>query len=185
MIEIRDLCFSYGEKTVFKDLDLTLSGQVTVLEGVSGSGKTTLLRLIAGLLKPDSGRISGVPQKTAVMFQEDRLFPWLTAQENVAAVLLKERAGDAAWWLKRLELTEEEIKKKPEFLSGGQRRRVSMARALAFGGELLIMDEPMKGLDEALAARIIPIIKAGGVPMVVTTHSEFEAKLWGGEMIAL
>lgn len=185
MIRIKDLNFSYGKKQIFSGLDLTLSSEITILEGVSGSGKTTLLKLIARLLKPAGGEITGVPEKVAFMFQEDRLLPWLTAEENVAAVLQREKTEEAKKWLELMELTEEETKKRPENLSGGQRRRVSMARALSFGGTLLIMDEPMKGLDKALIARLIPIIKDQKIPIIVTTHSEYEALLWNGEKIML
>lgn len=185
MTEIRDLFFSYGEKSIFSGLSLRLDEPVSIIKGASGSGKTTLLRLIAGLLKPDGGEITGVPEKTAFLFQEDRLLPWLTAEENVAAVLPRERASETKKWLELLELTEDEAKKRPEDLSGGQRRRVSMARALSYGGELLILDEPMKGLDESLIGRIVPIIKAQGVPIIVTSHSEYEISLWDGEVITI
>ena len=184
MISFENVTFSYGEKDVFDGLNLSLPEGTNVLVGASGSGKTTLLKLIAGLLTPEKGMITGVPLRPAVMFQENRLMPWLTARENVEAALPRERRREAVDWLRFVELEELEGRR-PGDMSGGQQRRVALARALAFGGDLLIMDEPLKGLDEALIERLVPNITALGLPIVVTSHSEFETKLWGGKVTVL
>ncbi len=178
MIEIKNLNFSYGELKVFDNLSLTLRESCTVLEGVSGRGKTTLLRILAGLLRPQSGSVTGVPPRPAMMFQEDRLLPWLTVRENVKA------AGDVGNLLKLVEL-EDYSEAYPDSLSGGQRRRTALARALSFGGGILLLDEPLKGLDEALMSRLVPKIKAFNIPIIVTSHSAFETSLWGGERVVI
>ncbi len=186
MIQIASLSFSYGKKEIFHGLTLEIPEPVACLMGPSGSGKTTLLRLIAGLLKPGEGRITGVSEPVSFLFQEDRLLPWFSAEENVAAVLPKEKRGDAASWLRRVELPEESFASPPGKLSGGQQRRVALARALAFGEKgLLILDEPFKGLDAALAERMIDLILKQERPLLVSTHSTEEARLLGGAVLTL
>ena len=97
MLEISHLTLSYGEKRVLENFSLTLPLEgVTVLSGPSGCGKTTLMRCIAGLERPQGGTISGiVPSETAFLFQEDRLFPWRTAEQHILDVLPKARRGEA------------------------------------------------------------------------------------------
>lgn len=180
--ELCDVAFSFGGKRVFTKLNLTVEGPVTVVEGPSGEGKTTLLRLLAGLLKPESGSITGAPVKPSVMFQENRLLPWFTARENVAAVTASPREADR--WLELVELSEE-AGTRPGELSGGQQRRVALARALAYPSDALLLDEPLKGLDEALIRRLIPKVKALERPIVVTSHSALETSLWGGTVLQL
>lgn len=184
MIEIRGLCFAYGGREIFRNFSAEIGEGVTVLTGASGRGKTTLLRLISGFTRPDAGTITGVPGRIGYLFQEDRLLPWLTAEENVAAVLPRERAAEAGRRLRDVELDGFSARR-PGELSGGQRRRVALARALAFGGELLMLDEPLKGLDDALAARIVPMVLAQGVPVLVTSNSAHETELWGGTELRL
>ena len=182
MIIFDDISFSYGEKPVFQRFSLELPDRVTVLEGPSGSGKTTLLKLAAGLLRPDAGRITGVPEKISFTFQENRLLPWFTARENVAAVLPKRRREEAGKWLRLMEL-DDVAESRPGSMSGGQQRRVAIARTLAWGGELFIMDEPLKGLDEALQRRIVRRILEQARHVIVTSHSAFETGLWGGSVV--
>lgn len=184
MISVQNLSFSYGEQNIFDRFSAEFSGSVTCLEGPSGCGKTTLLRLIAGLIKPDSGGISGVPLRISFLFQEDRLLPWLTAEENVQAVLPNSKKEAAAVLLGSVELAGE-AGKLPENLSGGQRRRVALARALAYESGLLLLDEPFKGLDPALTARLVPLILSKNVPIIMTSHSREEAALMGGETLRL
>ncbi len=181
-IEFCDVAFSFGDKCVFKHLTMNIEGAVTVIEGPSGEGKTTLLRLAAGLLTPDAGQILGVPEKPALMFQENRLLPWLTARENVAAVM--DKPCNAQEWLELVELGDES-ESLPRHLSGGQQRRVALARALAYGGGVLLLDEPLKGLHEELIRRIIPRVREQGIPIVATSHSQLETSLWGGSVQTL
>ena len=185
MITVSSLSFSYGKTPVFRDFSLEIPGPAAVLMGPSGCGKTTLLRLTAGLLKPDAGEILGAEGPVSFLFQEDRLLPWFSAEENVAAVLPGEKRGDAAKWLGKVELPEESFSSLPGNLSGGQQRRVALARALAYGGGLLILDEPFKGLDAGLAKRMIDLILEQKRPLLVSTHSAEEARLLGGTVITL
>ena len=137
--------------------------------GPSGSGKTTLLRLIAGLDKPDCGAITGAEdKKISFLFQEDRLLPNLTALQNVALV------SDDSAALKALESVEllQHRDKYPAQLSGGMCRRVAFARAAAFGGDMLLLDEPFKGLDEELVDTVSRLIleKSATTTVIIVAH---------------
>jgi ABC-type nitrate/sulfonate/bicarbonate transport system ATPase subunit len=184
MVVIENLSFSYGPKRIFENFSCVMDTPATCIESPSGGGKTTLLRLIAGLLKPDGGRIMAGGSKICYLFQEDRLLPWLTARENVAAVLPKARRAEADVFLDRVELSAEGSQL-PKNLSGGQARRVALARALAYGGELLLLDEPFKGLDPELTERLIPTILAQKVPIIMASHARREAELLGCEILRL
>ncbi len=176
MIELRDLCVAFGEKQVLDHFSLTLPERgVISLSGPSGCGKTTLARVLCFLQKPDSGGIYGLqPGQTSVMFQEDRLFPWRTVRQNLELVTSPRDAGE---WLERMEL-QQEADVLPETLSGGMRRRVSLARALAFDGKLLILDEPFKGMDDALKQRLYPHVRAQAErrAVLLITHEAEEAQ---------
>ncbi len=170
---------SYDGKEVIKNLSLTLPERgIFCLLGASGIGKTTLLRLLAGLETPDSGSIAGISgKKISMVFQNDRLLPGSTAFENIAAVSSPEAAN---LWLERFELSEASGKK-PGKLSGGMCRRVALARALAFGGDVLLLDEPFKGFDSELKTRVIPYIIdfAKNALVVLVTHDEQDAEIAG------
>jgi len=183
VIRFQNVSFAFGDTPVFEGLTLDIPPKC-VLKGPSGRGKTTLLRLAAGLLRPQAGTITGAPEKIAFLFQDDRLMPWLTAEENVAAVLPKERRHEAAAWLRRVELASLPDAR-PDEMSGGQRRRVALARVLAYGGELLLLDEPFKGLDPALTERMAALVLESGADILMASHAEREAALIGGEVIDL
>ena len=146
-----------------QDINLEIrDGEFVVFIGPSGCGKSTLLRVIAGLLKPTSGRmlIDGRPVNSpgadrAVVFQEDAVFPWLTVEQNVEyglkirGVNKRERAEIVDRCLKLVGLTKPGIQKMfPKELSGGMRKRVDIARAVANNPDILLMDEPFGMLDE-------------------------------------
>lgn len=181
MIEIKDLSVAYGENTVLENCTFTVDTAArAALMGPSGCGKTTLLRAAAGLVKPRSGSVS-VSGRVAFVFQEPRLFPWLTAAENVAAVLPErgcEGLGAAAELLRRAGLGDD-ADKYPHELSGGMQQRVSLCRALAFGGDVLLLDEPFRGLDAELRRDIAALIaeRAGRACILMSTHDEREAAL--------
>lgn len=183
MIEIKDVSFSYGEKKIFDALSLSISPPACIT-GPSGCGKTTLLRLVAGMEKPLSGTITGVTGRVAFLFQEDRLLPWATAKENVAYALPPSRRGEALSWLSAVELGDK-ADSLPEAMSGGQMRRVALARALAFGGELLILDEPFKGFDPELTVRMASLIHSVNIPVIASIHSPEEMAVFGGNIIRL
>ena len=171
MIQIRDLTLRYGDKPVLDQFSLELSGSgLTALTGPSGCGKTTLLRVLAGLERPDAGTVEGIdPARTAVLFQEDRLLPWRTAEQQIADVLPRERRGEAADWLAFAEL-EGEGRTRPAALSGGMARRLALARCAALGGNLLLLDEPFTGVDLPRALRLLERLRGLHVPVLLVSH---------------
>lgn len=193
MVKLKNVRFSYracgGGKEfepecVLEDFSMQVDdGEAVAVMGDSGSGKTTLIKLLLGLLSPDSGSIEGLEGKrVSVVFQEDRLLPWYSAKENISLVLNDlhkgEREKRANALLREMEL-EAAANKPIRELSGGMQRRVSIARALAFGGDLILLDEPLKGLDAELKKRIAERIKAHFSSILLITHDEEEAELFG------
>lgn len=183
------LCISYGSQAVLADFSLELpeTGAVALM-GPTGCGKTTLLRVLAGLLQPQSGRVEGLTGKrVAVLFQEDRLLPWLTARENVAAVLEKGETARAEQALRDAGLPESAFDKRPAELSGGMRRRVALARLLAYGGDVWLLDEPFKGLDADSRARVMQTVKRAGQGklIVLVTHEKAEAQALSERIVTL
>lgn len=162
---------SYSGKTVIDNLSAVIPDTgITLITGASGAGKTTLLKIIAGLERADSGEIRGTgDRKLSMVFQEDRLLGGsFTALENVTLVC---DTVPAEKWLDAMELGNVKNKKTAE-LSGGMRRRVALARALAYGGDILLLDEPFKGLDAQLRERILPHIAefSRNASVILVTH---------------
>lgn len=180
MIELQNVSMRYGSKSVLSSLSLRLDapGRYAVL-GPSGCGKTTLLRLIAGLQKPTSGLVCVDPAaRMSVCFQEDRLLPWKTALENVALVLPdRNRMEIARMWLTRVGLGGE-CGALPASLSGGMKRRVALARALAVDAPILLLDEPFRALDEQAHRDMLALIEkqTDGRLCVLVTHDERDAR---------
>lgn len=146
---IQNLCKKYGQKEVLSELNATLEqSQVHVIMGVSGCGKTTLLRLLLGLEKADSGSIGGVPKKCAAVFQENRLCEEFSVLENLAMVLPGKRNEKLIRKHLNELMLEDNLLQKVATLSGGMKRRVAIIRAVLAPAQLVIMDEPFKGLDE-------------------------------------
>jgi len=171
LISLDHVTLSFGDKQVLKDFSLTLpTSGVTVLSGPSGCGKTTLLRVLAGLERPQSGRVSGItPSKSAFLFQEDRLLPGRTVLQQLTDVMSKERWNEAPRFLALAELTGEE-NTLPRQLSGGMSRRLALVRALALGGELYLLDEPFTGIDLPRRRRLMAALKELGRPVVLASH---------------
>jgi len=174
MIALDRVSVRFSEKSVLDEFSLKLPERgVIAVSGPSGCGKTTMARVLCGLQKPDGGNVSGLQKgRVSVMFQEDRLLPWRSVLENLKLVTDE---TDALGWLKRMDLAEE-AQTMPATLSGGMRRRVALARALAFDGDLLILDEPFKGLDAALKQKIYPLIReqAQKRPVLLISHEPEE-----------
>ena len=186
-ILIEHLSKSYGETVVFRDFSARLPlGETSVITGVSGSGKTTLLRLILGLEMPDEGAITGVPARRAAVFQEDRLCPQLTALENVLLIAGRKREREARDMLARLGLGKSLAVPAAE-LSGGMRRRCALARALCAEFDLLALDEPFKGLDEANRRAAMDAVRAlpGDKTVLLVTHDAAEAEFFGGNRLSV
>lgn len=173
MIRMEKLNLSFGDKQVLRDFSLTLpEGGITALRGPSGCGKTTLLRVLAGLEQPGSGTVAGItPRETAFLFQENRLLPWRTVEQHITDVLPRERRGEAGDWLRLVELEGEE-NAFPAALSGGMCRRLALARCLALGGKLYLLDEPFAGVDPARAKRIMERMKERRLPVVLVSHEQ-------------
>ncbi len=175
----------FGDKAVLEDVSLTVpGGAVVCLMAPSGRGKTTLLRCIAGLEMPDSGTVTGVPERLGFVFQEDRLCPQLDAVENVRLVTGRAMSrSDIEAHLLELELADCLHQRAAE-LSGGQRRRVSVARAVCYVPELLLLDEPFKGLDGAARDRTAQYLlrHRNGAAVLCVTHDRADAAALGAEI---
>ena len=202
-IEVQDVSYCYGERgRCFRALDhvsCTIApGEFVCLVGRSGCGKSTLLRLLSGLAAPTEGRIllNGAPLRgpgtdRAVVFQDDPLFPWMTARKNVQFAIRQAHPGmsraaaaeRAMAFLRRVEM-EEAAGRYPCELSGGMRQRVAIARAMAMDAEVLLLDEPFAALDprirrelQALLERLWQSGEAGRKSVLFVTHDIREAVL--------
>ena len=187
MLKLTDISHRYGDRPVMERKNLTLySGQRIAIMGPSGCGKTTLLRIALGILEPTGGIVENTFRKTTVVFQEPRLLPWRTALENVNLVLGdgKNTLETAGNYLAQVNLSEA-AGKYPRELSGGMQQRVSLARALAAEGDLLVLDEPFKAMDEALRDQVIALVDKTNAAILLVTHEESEAKKLGCEIIKL
>lgn len=196
MVAFDGVSIAFDDLTVLRDVSFTLEhGQMIILVGASGSGKTIVLRLILGLLKPDAGAVYVMGQRVdrltepqlrvlrgniGMLFQESALFDSLSVAENVGYRLAEELRlpGDdvqrrvAA--VLRFVRMEEYLDRLPSELSGGQRRRVAIARAMAARPPLLLFDEPVSGLDPITAMtvdeEIIKLRDLEGVTAILVTH---------------
>lgn len=183
-IQLNNLCKAYGDKVIFENYNRTLDFDgILVIQGKSGLGKTTLMRMLAGLEKADKGEITKSAQKVSFMFQEDRLIPCVTVLKNLTAICDEEKA---LGYLKLMGLISEKDNS-PLSLSGGMRRRVALARALCFDSDLVILDEPFKGLDETLKTEICEIIKeeSKSRAFIIVSHDSEDAKILNAEIIEL
>lgn len=191
MISVKNVTKKYGDKIVLQNLSLDIeNGEILAVLGASGVGKTTLLKMLSGIEEYD-GEISGAPDKKSYSFQEDRLIKNLTAAENIAYVLSgekREKIAKARDFLINAELGEF-LDLYPKELSGGMARRVSLARAFAYGAPLLLMDEPFSGQDIALKSRLIEYFKKmwekDKPTTIIVTHSPYEAMLLSSRIIIL
>lgn len=186
MIELKNITFSYDDLKVLNNFNLTVAdGECVQLYGVSGSGKTTVARIILGLETVESGNII-VPQKISTVFQEDRLLENLDVIKNIRLVLTKEQYGFADKLLKEFGLYDVR-KKRVSTLSGGMKRRVALVRAIAYGGDALILDEPFNGLDSENKKIASDIIKREFLnknkPVLLITHVKEDAELLEAKMV--
>lgn len=169
MISVKNITVRFGEKTVLDHFSLQLPEDgITALSGSSGCGKTTLLRVLAGFQPVEEGFVA-TPADPVILFQENRLLPWRTVEQHIADVLPWDRRGEVSRWLALAELEGEE-KRFPAALSGGMGRRLALARALACGGGLILLDEPFAGVDAPRAARILERVRSLGLPVVLSSH---------------
>jgi len=194
------LSHSYGKRQVLRSISLEIgAGESVALLGPNGSGKSTLLRLVAGLLTPTAGHVAlagsaaaaGRPE-VGILFQESRLLPWRTVLRNVTLPL--ELAGES---LPRARTTAEAalksvgagqlLERNPTEISGGERGRAALARALVRKPALLLLDEPFAALDAITRARLddeLPELVAGAATLLVT-HDISEALLVADRVLML
>lgn len=183
-INISNLSKSFGEKTVLSNLSLSFPyGSTTCIMGKSGCGKTTLLNIILGTEKPDSGTVTGVPEKISAVFQEDRLCEDFSVLTNIRMASGKNEE-EILSCLSGLML-EESAGTKVRELSGGMKRRVAIARALLSEHDLLIMDEPFKGLDPETRKKTAALVREAAGTVIAVTHDEADAELLNAEIIRL
>ena len=177
MLKIKDITTAYDNETVLSHLSYDFEdGKKYAIVGPSGIGKTTLLNILCGLKKPDGGSVETSYTRPAYVFQDPRLFPWLTALENVTLVCAdKQKAKDI---LTSLSLDDDTLSKYPHELSGGMRQRVAIARALCFDGDIVLMDEPFKGLDSEMRRYIREFIfhKLKNKTVIMITHQPEDAQ---------
>jgi len=207
MIEVRQLTKSFAGRPAFAPFSARIAdGQTLVIAGPSGCGKTTLLRLIAGLAAPNAGEVilNGVTVSTpsrlvephvrgvGFVFQQAALWPHLTVRENIAFGLAglgrRERSDRVDTWLAALGL-QALAERHPDTLSGGEQRRVAVARTLAPRPRHLLLDEPLVHLDPAARRTILDAILAyqhkAGADLVYVTHDAGEAAQVGGPVLHL
>lgn len=193
-IVMKDISHGYGEKQVLNHFNMQLEpGKVTALLGPSGSGKTTVLNILAGMTQPDAGSVEAAPFTVSCVFQEVRLLPWRTVIGNLSFVLkgqlpAYELDTRMEAMLQLVELWEERHNW-PHQLSGGMKQRVALARALGMPAELLLMDEPFKGLDIALRDRIMERCRTRwqteGKTVLLVTHDPAEAAYLADETVVI
>jgi iron(III) transport system ATP-binding protein len=208
MIECTRLAFSLGGRTILSNLELTVSdGERIVVMGRSGAGKTTLLRLLAGLVAPSEGsiRVNGELASVArsirmepshrdigFVFQAGALWPHMTVAQNLLYGLAdlprpeaRRRMTEALDACKVAELA----LRLPQQLSGGEQRRVALARAIAPHPRHLLMDEPLTNLDTDLRSELLQlvceIVRSHDTALVYVTHDESEARAVGGRQMRL
>lgn len=177
MIALENITVKFGKNKAVENFSFDFSDyDIVALCGPSGCGKTTILNVIAGLLKPSSGKVIG-EYTPLYMFQQPRLFPHLNALENVNVVLEdnKSTVDQAKKMLEKVGFTD--FDKYPDELSGGMKQRVALARTLAPKGDLLLLDEPFSALDTDSKAELLQIVKNDGRKVIFVTHDPEDAKI--------
>jgi len=194
-LRIDDLNKKYDEVTLYRDFSISFTeGIITCILGPSGCGKTTLLNIIGGIIPPDRGNITGFDGKPmSYIFQDPRLLMWKTVRGNIELVMERsltgtERRKESDRLIKLVEL-EGFAEYYPSRLSGGMRQRVSIARAFACHSDIILMDEPLKGLDVALKQNMIRsfnrIWKTDRRTVIFVTHDVEEALMLGEEIMVM
>ena len=209
VIEYRHIRMAYGEKTIIPDFNLSVErGEFITIIGSSGCGKTTILKMVNGLITPVSGELLVNGQDISQMdliqlrrsigyaIQGSVLFPHMTVEQNIAYVLNLEAKPDKKRidqavdrWLDIVGLDKSLRKNYPRQLSGGQQQRVGIARALAAGPEIALMDEPFGAVDEITRASLQDEIKRihqeTGVTILFVTHDINEALKLGTRVLVM
>lgn len=208
IIEFKDVKKTYGKKTVLDSIDIKVnSGDFITLIGPSGCGKTTLLKLINGMVKPTEGEIIvhgesisdtdliELRRKIGYVIQNVALFPHMTVEENIGYVmkLKKESQGEiqnrAKKLIKLVNLDESYLEKHPYQLSGGEKQRIGVARALATDPDIILMDEPFGAVDEInrkiLQDELLGIYRKLKKTIIFVTHDIEEAMRLGTTIVLM
>lgn len=179
-IIFKNVSVDFGKKQVLKDLNLTIKqGEVIGIMGASGIGKTTFVKLLLGLLKPSTGKVVGLEDKKfSAVFQEDRLCEGFDAITNVKMVLPSDiDTKQVEKEFSKVFLTDY-IGKPVSKLSGGMKRRVAIVRAVMRKSDVIILDEPLKGLDETLKEQVLSYLRESlsGRTVILVTHDKSEVE---------
>ncbi len=185
MLSLTNIRKSFADRCLISDFSLSLqSFEALCIKGPSGIGKTTLLEIAANLCPPDAGTVKLATNRLACVFQDDALIPWLSAQENILLVLHGDETDNcdtAQYWLDRFDLPAEQP---PTEMSGGMRRRLSLARAFASDPDILFLDEPFAFLDQdwqQTTAQIIEDFRArGGAVLMISHQLDYLHEIRGG-----
>ncbi|ERI98138.1 MULTISPECIES: ATP-binding cassette domain-containing protein [Eubacteriales] len=178
LVSFQKVSLRLGEKEVLRDFSLDLQNKgIYGVIGPSGCGKTTLLNLIQGFLQPDAGEIALFSDRISAVFQENRLLPWYTVYQNIALAARRPVGREEVEALLRRLCMPGELDSLPGSLSGGMARRVALARALLSESDILLLDEPFKGVDMACKRQCEKTLQAlsGGRLTLLVTHDPGEA----------
>ncbi len=187
-LKVNGLNKCYGDKTVLKNFSAAFpEGKRSCIMGPSGCGKTTLLHILLGIEQKDSGEITGMPEKVSAVFQEDRLFECFSAVSNIRAVTgrtIPQKTIEEH--LQTLGILESTGKPVSQF-SGGMKRRVAIARAVLAEADLILLDEPLKGLDQKTKDAVMQYMKKylEDKTVILVTHDEGEAMELGDVLIRM
>jgi len=203
MLDVRDVSVRFRDRAVLDHVSLHLDdAEVVAVLGPSGCGKSTLLRVVAGLLQPDSGSVwmdgtdvTDLPphrRGIGLMFQDEQLFPHLDVAANVGFGLRMQRvpapqAAERVDEMLRLVGLPSFAERKVQHLSGGEAKRVALARALAPRPRVLLLDEPLTGLDSELHNRLVgdlgAVLAAAGTTTLLVTHDRDEASALASRVV--
>lgn len=193
-IIFKNFSFSYPDKEIYKNFNTEFSGgKINVVLGASGVGKTTLLNALTGLSGFD-GEIENMPKNASYIFQSDRLVKTISVEKNLDFVLKnaipdKTARKNAIYDMAKLLEISDVLKRLPTEISGGQAQRVQMARAFLYPSEVMLLDEPFKGLDVSLKTRLIKkfleLWGRDGRTVVLVTHDVYDALLMGDKVFVL
>lgn len=205
MIELKDIVVKFGDFEALHNINVNVKeGEFFTFLGPSGCGKTTTLRTITGFIEPVSGTVSvneqditHVPiekRNIGIVFQSYALFPTMTVYDNIAFGLklkklkkpeIDQKVREIA---RKVDLSDEQLKKAVSQLSGGQQQRVAIARALCMNPKAMLFDEPTSALDPEMIKEVLDVMKdlaEGGMTMVVVTHEMGFAREVGDRVIFL
>lgn len=186
-IIIENLYKKYGKKEVFNNFStLIKENQTNIIMGESGSGKTTLLRILMSLDKDYAGRILNLPQNISAVFQENRLCEKFTVYDNLAMVCRGDNREDIRKNLERIDLGATCWQKVSE-LSGGMKRRIAILRSLLIDYDLILMDEPFKGMDDETKDKMCRFVagKIAGKTAIIVTHDASEKEYFAANLIKI